>query len=61
VKEHYAHNEELAKKFITPDNLSRFLWARDFKLDKAIEMYQKMIVRLAEINFILVMELGIQA
>jgi hypothetical protein len=61
VKEHYAHNEELAKKFITPDNLSRFLWAREFNLDKALDMYKKMIVRLVESEIRVVMELGIQA
>jgi hypothetical protein len=35
-----ADQSELAQRyFMAPDNLNRFLWARDFNLPKALDMY----------------------
>lgn len=37
-------SEQAQRYFLAPDTLNRYLWARDFNLPKAFDMYTKAVV-----------------
>jgi len=44
------NNEMVHRFFLAPDTLTRFLYARDFNLAKAFDMYSKSMVRYKQFN-----------